>query len=326
MGRKRPGPRRRYDAHVSEPAVTVVIVSWNTREHLVACLRSVAVAGQALPIETIVVDNGSADGSAEAAAATGVQVIRNAENRGFAAAVNQGLSVARGRHALLLNPDARLPERAIADLAAYLDATPDVGIVGAALRDPDGRRQQSVAEIPSLATELLNRALLRRFHPDREAGEAPRDVPSVIGACLMARRTAIDAVGPLDEGYFVFLEETDWCVRMREKGFRVVHHPGVVVAHAQGAAKAHAPAAGWIEYTRSLYRFFRLRRSRGAYLALRVLRPLKTALNLAGNVLTLAVTLGLHARSRRKVRINTALLWWHLRGCPDSMGLRGVRP
>lgn len=316
---------------MSAPAVSVVIVSWNTREHLVACLGTVDAAGRAIPTETIVVDNGSADGSAEAAAAhAGATVIRNAENRGFAAAVNQGIAVARGRHVLLLNPDARLPARAISDLAAYLDATPDVGIVGAALRDPDGRRQKSVAEIPSLATELLNRDLLRllspgRF-PDREAGDTPRDVPSVIGACLLARRAAIEAVGPLDEGYFVFLEETDWCVRMREKGYRVVHHPGVVVEHAQGAAKAHAPAAGWIEYTRSLYRFFRLRRSFPSYLALRALRPVKTLVNCGGNLLTVALSLGLHARSRRKVRINGALVWWHLRGCPDSMGLRGAKP
>ncbi|MCI0342422.1 MAG: glycosyltransferase family 2 protein, partial [Planctomycetales bacterium] len=247
------------------PDVSVVIVSWNTRDLLAACLRSVAEAGREVPHETIVVDNGSEDGSGDLVAREfpAVRLVRNGENRGYAAAANQGIREGSGRYVLLLNPDATLPPDALRALVAYADREPRVGLVGAALRDPDGRVQKSVAAIPSLATELLNRDLLRlllpsRF-PDLTDGTEPSDVPSVVGACLLARREAIEKVGPLDEGYFVFLEETDWCVRMREAGWRVVHHPGVRVVHAQGRAKERDPVAGWIEYYRSLYRFFRRR-------------------------------------------------------------------
>ena len=315
-----------------EPDVSVVVVSWNTREHLAACLGTVAAAAGTLTTEVCVVDNGSVDGSADLVAEQfpSAHCIRNGENRGFAAAANQGLAATTGRYALLLNPDARLPERALAELVAWADAHLDVGVVGAALRDPDGRRQRSVAAIPSLVTELLNRDLIRLLAPSRFPDERPDgdpcDVPSVIGACLLARRAAIDAVGPLDDGFFLFLEETDWCVRMRAGGWRVIHYPGVAVEHAQGASASQAPAAKWIEYQRSLYRFFRKHRSRVAYLLLRVLRPCKLLVNWAANLVVLVVTLGLARRARRKVRVNSALLWWHLRGCPATAGLRSVRP
>ena len=312
--------------------MSVIVVSWNTRDHLAACLATIGPAADGLSLETCVVDNGSADGSADLVAmrCPEARLVRNHENRGFAAAVNQGLAATTARHALLLNPDARLPAGGLRTLVEWGDAHADVGIVGAALRDPDGRAQKSVAAEPSLATELLNRDLLRflapQAFPDAQMGGEPRDVPSVIGACLLARRAAIEAVGPLDEGFFVFLEETDWCVRMRAAGWRVVHHPGVVVEHAQGAAARRTPVAKWIEYHRSLYRFFRKHRGLASYVVLRAARPLKLAVNLALNGLVLALTLGLASRARRKVRVNAGLCWWHLRGCPAAMGLRRVGP
>lgn len=319
-------------APVSAPDFSVVIVSWNTRDHLAACLASVAACDPAVAREVCVVDNGSTDGSADLVEQQypGVRLIRNSDNRGFAAAVNQGLAATTGRWALLFNPDARLPGGALTTLRDWGDSHPTAGIIGAALRDPNGATQKSVAGIPSLATELLNRDLIRWFDPaafpdDAPDGE-PVDVPSVIGACLCARREAIAQIGPLDEGYFVFLEETDWCVRMREGGWRVVHHPGVVVEHAQGASKAHAPTAGWIEYYRSLYRFFRTRRSRLSYLLLRILRPLKLGVNWLLTLVVLLLTLGTNSRSRRKIRVYSGLLWWHLLLCPASMGLRGAKP
>lgn len=312
------------------PDVSVIVVSWNTRDHLAACLATIGPASGALAVEVCVVDNGSGDGSADLVAGQhpDARLLRNPDNRGFAAAVNQGLAATTGRYALLLNPDARLPADGLRALVDWADAHADVGIVGAALRDPDGTPQDSVAAEPTLATELLNRDLLRwlaprRFPDDRIGGE-PRDVPTVIGACLLARRAAIERVGPMDEGFFVFLEETDWCVRMRGGGWRVVHHPGVVVEHAQGAAARRTPVAKWIEYHRSLYRFFRKHRGLGAYLVLRVLRPPKLAVNLLLNVVALTLTIGLARRARRKIRVNAGLCWWHLRGCPASMGLRAV--
>ena len=146
-------------------------------------------------------------------------------------------------------------------LITFMDDNPDVGIAGGQLINADGSLQNSIAPFPSLATELLNKRLLRIFFPRNFPGKEreypfPIDVDSLVGACIIVRHKAIDEVGKLDEGYFFFMEETDWCLRMREQGWRVSFVPHARIIHLQGASAAMAKAEARIEFYRSRYRLF----------------------------------------------------------------------
>ena len=246
-----------------EVILTVVIINWNTREDLLVCLDSVEFVTKGFTVETIVVDNGSQDGSQDIVKKCypWVSLIENKKNFGFAKAANDALRQMKGRYALLLNPDTQVKHGAIEPLVSFMDTHIEAGVVGVQLLNSDGSRQNSIANFPSLATELLNKSLLRWLFPKKFPGKErtysePVEVNSVIGACLMVRRDALGQVGLLDEGYFLFLEETDWCYRMKKAGWKVYHIPQVEVYHFQGRSAERDKKRAKIEYYRSRYHFF----------------------------------------------------------------------
>jgi GT2 family glycosyltransferase/tRNA A-37 threonylcarbamoyl transferase component Bud32 len=307
----------------AEVTVSVLIVNFNGGEWTPACLDSIP-AG----VEVVVVDNGSKDGSADAMAEKypSVTLLRNATNLGFARAVNQGIEASRGRYVCLLNNDARLSPNTLSTLAAYLDAHPEAGMVAPQLLHEDGRKQHSFDNFPSLATAFLNKSLLRLLSPGKYPSKKqdykePREVESVIGACMMVRRELIDRIGPLDERYFLFLEETDWCLRAWRAGSKVVFVPSSTVVHLQGKSRDKVRVRGRIEYTRSLFRYFRKNRPLSSPI-LRLLFPVKTLIEL------LVQTLGLFLPKVRRRWVETAsLLGWQLCFAPRGWGLSmGVGP
>jgi len=278
------------------------------------------------------VDNGSKDGSVGSIRKEfpSVHVLENAENLGFAQAVNQGLKIPQAPFLLLLNSDACLTPEAIPSFLDFLKRNPQVAIVGGNYLNEDGTRQNAFANYPTLASELLNKNLLRAIFPKkypskRQNYEVPIQVESVIGAAMVVRKSAIEEVGLLDEDYFFFIEETDWCFRMRQAGWKIFHLPDAKVYHLQGRSKEKDPARAWVEYYRSLYLFFKKHRSRLSYLMLRVLRPLKLCLNWIFTLMGLLLTLGISKHFQRKIRIYSQLLLWHLKSCPDGAGLKESR-
>jgi GT2 family glycosyltransferase len=311
--------------------LSIVVVTWNTRELVLACLASIEAeldAGDGSPqlaIETCVVDNGSSDGSVEAIRRRfpWVRVVSLPRNVGFAAGTNAGLRVLRGRTVLLLNSDAQLVRGVLRRCVEHLDAHPDVGVVGPQLLNPDGSKQNSIHNFPILATELVPKGVFqylfrRRFPSRRWAGDEPIDVEAVAGAALFLRACLLRDVGPLPEDYFFFLEETDWCLCVRAAGWRVVHLPSAFVVHLSGgSSKRRSPALTRIEYHRSLYRFFRKYRGRipsSAVLALRFTKALFYVVTQAP--LAIAGT-----KHRARWGIHRDVFMWHLRGCPGSVGL-----
>jgi len=268
--------------------LSIIVVSYNTRELLCDCLTSIAETVGDLACETIVVDNASIDGSAPMVRRyfPGVRLIRSPENRGFAAANNLGIAVSRGRHVLLLNSDAVLMPGTARAMVDFLDAHPGAGMVGARLLNPDGSFQYSYADFPSLTGELL---LLTRLAPmvytptypsyPLERSVQERSVDWVSGACLMARRATIDAIGPLDESYFMYTEETDWCYRARRGGWSVHYLPEATVVHWVGQSAAAAPARRRRQVYRSKRLFLRKHAGWGAAatfaLAVRAVSALK---------------------------------------------------
>lgn len=247
------------------PRVSAVVVSYNTRDHLLRCLASLE--SVLLPLEVVVVDNASGDGSAEAVAERfpATRIVRNDENLGFARASNQGLRRCGAPYVLLLNSDAEVRPGAVEALAGLLDARPRVGAVGPRTLSPDGSVQVSFGPPLTPWGEWRQRRLLRgvrarrpdalRRAAERAGGE--REPAWVSGACLLARRQALDQVGGFDEGFFLYEEDVDLCRRLRQAGWTILFTPAAEVVHHVGRSMARDPDRSRLEYQRSHLRYYR---------------------------------------------------------------------
>ena len=253
--------------------LSIVIVNWNVRELLRRCLHSIMSSLQ-LPasnfqIEVIVVDNASSDDSVAMIEEEfpQVQLIANSENMGFTVGNNQGITASRGRYILLLNPDTEIVGDALATMVEYMDDHPQVGALGPQLLNPDGSIQSSRRRFPTLATAFLESTVLQQWFPrnrvtrhyymaDRPDDEV-QDVDWVTGACLLARREIVEQVGLLDEGFFMYSEELDWCRRMKAQRWKVVYLPTAKVIHHGGQSSEQVKSFQHIQFQRSKIRYFR---------------------------------------------------------------------
>ena len=227
---------------MTAPAVSVIVVSWNTRDLLRVCLASVR-DHLDLPTETIVVDNASTDGSPEMVSAEfpAATVIRNTSNLGFGAANNIGMAAARAPAFLLLNSDARLIDGSIARLAERLEGDPRLGVIGPRLRFEDGRMQASAHRFGSLRLLALEELGLYKLLPRKKAAELllgaywdhthERHVDWIVGACMLVRREVFEKTGGFDPGIFLYGEEVEWCERVWAAGWQVLFSPEAEVAH-----------------------------------------------------------------------------------------------
>lgn len=265
--------------------LSIVIVSWNVSGLLRRCLNSIGCPeapgvrdrsgglglgadGTDLTTEIIVVDNGSCDGSVEMVRKhfADVILIANEENWGFSAATNQGIGVAHGRHVLVLNPDTEVTGDALGTLVAFADAHSDVAMAAPQLLNPDGTIQSSRRRFPTLLTALLESTwlepcvppgMLKRYYVLDRPDDVIQDVDWVTGAAMLVRREAIDDVGLLDEGFFMYSEELDWCRRLREKGWRVVYVPTAQIVHYAGKSSEQVVGARHIYFQTSKVRYFK---------------------------------------------------------------------
>ena len=283
------------------PDVSVIIVSYNTRELLRECIESILCADgdDAVAAEVIVVDNASADGSAPMVAERFPQVrlIANPDNRGFGAACNQGLEVARGRYALILNADIRAQPGALQRLVEFMDAHPDAAICGGQLRYPDGRIQPSCARNLTLWWVFCEQSMLAKLFPrTRLFGgywrthwdfSATIETEQVMGACMMLRRP----FPRFDEDYFLYCEDTDLCYRVRQAGGRIYYVHDAVFVHHLGASGEPQRAQMVIYYNCGKERYFRKFHSAWQARVCRWLNKggalLRMLLGLAGVVFTL---------------------------------------
>jgi GT2 family glycosyltransferase len=312
--------------------LSIIIVSWNTKEYLLNCLRSLSQGEGKDFREIIIIDNGSRDGSGSEVRRLfpAVRLIENESNLGFAKAVNQGLRVFSGGFALLLNPDTQMKEGTIEKLLIFMKDHPGAGIAGVQLLNQDGTKQNSIANFPFLATEFLSKKVLRWLFPERFPGKErhyaePIEVDSVIGACMMVRRRALEEVGLLDEDYFLFLEETDWCFRMKKAGWKVYHVPQAEVIHFQGKSAEQDKKRAKVEYDRSRYLFFRKHRGILQWFILVAGRMLRLLIELMYWTVICSLTFFTRQRWKKRLARVAYLLEWHLKGCPKGMGLKGKK-
>lgn len=305
--------------------VSIIIVNWNTREILRDCLRSVYENAGKVDFDVIVIDNASTDGSAEMVRTEfdKVQLIANASNRGFAAANNQGMAVAGGRYVLLLNSDTIVLDGAIAKTVEFADAHPEAGVVGCRVLNPDRSLQPTCFLYPSvlnllLAATYLNKLLPRSRFFGRErmtwwSRDDVREVEVVTGCYMLVRREAIDRVGVMDEDYFMYGEETDWCWRFRRAGWRPMFTPAAEIIHLGGQSTAQIRPQMLLQLRSAVLLFFRKRRTYPAYAAACVLMSLWFALRVP--------VWGFKALISRVDRANCILLArTYAKGCVRSLG------
>ena len=242
------------------PRVSALIVSYNTRALL---LESIASVVDQPGVETIVLDNASHDGSPRAVADRfpTVHLIQSESNLGFAAGVNRAAACARGRGLLILNPDARLEAGALDLLLEVLDRMPRAALVGPALRYADGTSQPAAFRFPGLVQVALDLFPIDRLMGSPLNGRVahatgPMLIDHPLGACMLIDRAAWQDVGPLDEGYFMYLEEIDWCRRARLHGWQIWHQPAAVAIHHGGQSTRQQPDIMFAQLWRSRLRYY----------------------------------------------------------------------
>lgn len=265
------------------PEISTIIVNYNTRQLLRNCLASI-LTGESRKIEVIVVDNHSSDSSATMVRTEfpDVQLIENSRNLGFAKANNQAIRQASGKYVLLLNSDTVVQQEAIGTMAEYMDSEPDAGAVACRLLDANGAIQASIGRQsgPGLMRQILRlsgisrlirgermRRFLRRYlgfaigstvrsYLDPYVTNTALEVESISGACLMLRRQAIDQVGLLDENFFMYLEDLDYCLRLRNAGWKLYYLPTVQIVHLIGQSSGGRMRKYSMHAYRSLFYFY----------------------------------------------------------------------
>jgi hypothetical protein len=246
------------------------VVSYNTRDALRLCLATIELSKPSRSYEIIVVDNASRDGSAELVSREfpNAHLLANAENLGYSRAVNQAIQAARGRYILILNPDVEAFPGSIDALAEHLDESPDTGIAGGKLLNPDGTLQYSCRTFYTFATLLHRRTPLGGLFPNAKVvrdhlmmdwdHDSVREVDWMLGACMMVRAEAIRDVGLMDERFFMYFEDVDWCYRMKSHGWKVEYVPSAQMRHVhrRDSAKGGLFNVRLLAHLNSMFRFF----------------------------------------------------------------------
>jgi N-acetylglucosaminyl-diphospho-decaprenol L-rhamnosyltransferase len=249
-------------------AVSVVVVSYQSEADLAMCLGSLERAAGQHPLEVVVVDNASSDGSVEIARGYGVKVIENASNEGLPKAVNAGVAATAAPWLLFANPDTWLSPGSLARLLATASRDQRTGCVGPHLAYPDGSDYPTGRRFPSLLMGATHAALgavwpgnpaTRSYHMAGVDRSQPLEVDWVSGACMLVRRSAFEAVGGFDPGYFMYFEDIDLCLRLARLGWRVVFDPSAEVKHVVGGSTRSAPYRKVVNHHRSALRFYRRR-------------------------------------------------------------------
>jgi GT2 family glycosyltransferase/lipopolysaccharide/colanic/teichoic acid biosynthesis glycosyltransferase len=252
----------------ASPRVSLVIVHFRTPSMLGRCLERIERAGIAVPYEVVVEDNAPLDGAAEelCRGVPGVVYRRNDRNLGFGRAVNQGIRAARGEFFLVLNPDVEVEPGSVEELLREMERDPAAGIVAPKLLYADGSLQDSCRTFYTLPVFLLRRTFIGRLFPNHRAlrehlmldydHATTRAVDWCLGASLLVRRRAVEDVGPMDERFFLYFEDVDWCYRMAARGWKVVYHPAATMVHHYQRASAGRPSRGLLIHLASSLRYY----------------------------------------------------------------------
>ena len=313
---------------IKEMKLSIIIVSWNVREDLLRCMRSIDENKPSCTFEIIIVDNASTDDTANMIkkSFSEVKLITNHQNRGFAAANNQAIEQSQGEYVLLLNPDTILHPKSLDILVRFMDNNKDVGACGPKLLNDDGTTQRSVRHFPDFCSALYRNTIfrtLRLFHKQYHryrmldfSYDRQMEVDILMGAALMTRRSIINEIGAMDESFFMYYEEADLCYRIKQAGWHITFIPTAVITHLGGQSSGQIPVRTRIRMLKSLLIFFRKHRgkfSTGIFNC--IFKPaviLRDICNIASaSVVYILATVVLNKRQREKSAVkikNSAIL------------------
>lgn len=276
---------------IREPiTLSIIIVTYNTREITRECLLSIRATSGSISKEVIVIDNNSDDGTSTMIRSVFPEVIliSNSRNVGFAAANNQGLAIARGEYILLLNPDTVLKENALQSTMAFLSNHPEASIVGCRLLNPDGTVQPSCRSFPSVPNLFFEAFFLYRLFPRNTligkyylgwfTYDRVQEVDVVLGAFMMIRRSVFEKIGLFDERFFMYTEETDFCLRAKRAGLKTYFYPGGEVIHLGGKSAEQDPQKMFRDIYRTQLYLFRKHYSSPEYVVMGLLKAAGVAL------------------------------------------------
>jgi GT2 family glycosyltransferase len=277
-------------------SISVVIVSWNAKSYLLKCLQSIVEQRHDDLIEVIVVDNASTDGSPEAVNEhfPAVTVIRNPDNYGFARANNIGIAATTGDYLMLVNSDVEVRPDCFRKMVAYMESHAEVGILGPKIVGTNGKTQRSCMGYPSLWNTFTRALALDSMFPGsaRFGGQLLtywghddiRSVGVINGCFWMVRRAAMDQVGLLDERFFIYGEDVDWCKRFNTGGWKVTFYPDAEALHYGGASSANAPVRFYLEMQRAQYQYWTKHHSRIASFSFLMINLLHHLVRAAGEL------------------------------------------
>jgi GT2 family glycosyltransferase len=249
--------------------ISIVIVSWNAKRYVEECLTSLETLNKDVSIEIIVVDNASTDGTVGLIRNRFpcVRLVESEKNLGFARANNLGIALTRGKYICLMNPDVKVPADCLSKMYQYMEKEAAIGLLGPKMLGPDGDTRRSGMRFPtlwncflratamdslSMGTGLFGGFLMSDFEFD-----TTRDIDVLNGWFWLARRAAVDEVGLLDERFFMYGEDIDWCKRFHNAGWRVVFYPEAEAVHYGGASSSNAPVRFYLEMQRANLQYWK---------------------------------------------------------------------
>jgi len=280
--------------------LSIVIVNWNTKRQLKWCLNYIHQRTKNLLYEIFVVDNASEDGSDKMVEENypEVKLIKNSSNLGFARANNQAIKRAGGEYILLLNSDTKILDEALNKMVQCMDENKNCGVLGCKLLNPDGTLQPSCRRFPTIKDQVIillklhnlftNLAAIRSYYMLDWKHDKERKVDQVMGACFMVRKKVIDEVGMLDERYFIWFEEVDFCKRVKMAGYEVFFMPDAEVIHEKAASfNQIMTLKKQMLMNNSMLRYFKKHHPLWEYIIIMILYPFSLFLSLAVQILTI---------------------------------------
>jgi GT2 family glycosyltransferase len=301
--------------------LSIVVVSWNAKRYVQECLTSLARQTLSIPIEIIVVDNASSDGTPEMVRQTfpGVVLIENRSNLGFAKANNIGIRNATGTYISLINSDVYVPPECLQTIYEYMEQNPAVGVVGPGMLRPDGQIGRSYMRFPTVWNCLCNALCLNKVFKgsllfgswlmsDFKGGTS--DVDVLNGWFLVVRRQALDDAGPLDERFFMYGEDIDWSYRFKHAGWRRVYFSGARALHYGGSSSARAPARFYIEMHKANFQYWKKHHSRVGVLGYWLTTLIYHLVRLGGYSAAYLLKRGMKVEASFKVRRSATCIAW----------------
>lgn len=287
--------------------ISIIIVTWNSEEDIIQCLDSIERASQNIDVEIFVVDNNSRDNTVNIVQKSypDVKLISNHENFGFAKANNQAIKMCSGKYILLLNPDTVLNTTSLNDSLTYMEQNADIGVLGCMIKNSDGSIQPSVRRFPTVFSQILVLCKLHNFFP-RIASlkkyfasdfdySSNQNVDQVMGAYMFVNRNCVEKIGLLDEGFWIWFEDVDYCKRAKDAGFKVTYNPNISIMHKQSRSfeKLLAKQEQRI-FNKSMFYYAKKHFNRFSYILLKCFQPIS---------IMLAMIVGMFENKINKVHI-----------------------